>query len=127
MKPLPVALHWANGVMAFLLELVMLAAVGWWGMKSGSNLALSVVLAVGGPLLIAIVWALFAAPKAKIRLPLGGVLVVKALAFGSGAAAMYALGWHVVAGSFAAIAFVNTALATFDRRAAKLADHGRNL
>jgi Protein of unknown function (DUF2568) len=104
--------------MALLLELVMLAALGWWGAKSGSNLALSLVSGVLAPLLAAIVWALFAAPKAKIRLPIGGVLAVKALAFGSGGAAMYALGWHVPAGIFVAVAFVNTVLATFDRQAA---------
>jgi hypothetical protein len=127
LKPLPVALHWTNEAIAFLIELAMLAALGWWGAKSGSNLALSMVLAVGAPLLTAIVWALFAAPKAKIRLPLGGVLVVKALAFGSGAAAMYALGWRVLTGSFAAIAFVNTVVATIDRQAALRADHRREL
>lgn len=96
----------------------MLVALGWWGAKSGSNLALSVVLAVLAPLLAAIVWGLFAAPKAKIRLPIGCVLAVKALAFGSGGASMYALGWHVPAGIFVVVAFVNTALATFDRQAA---------
>jgi hypothetical protein len=118
MKPLPVALHWTNEAIALLLELVMLVALGWWGAKSGPNLALSVVLAVLAPLLAAIVWAVFAAPKAKIRLPMAGVLAVKALAFGSGGAAMYALGWHLPAGIFVAVAFVNTVLATFDRQSA---------
>ncbi len=125
MKPLPIALHWTNEGVAFLLELAMLAALGWWGAKSGSSVALSVVLAVGAPLLTAILWGLFAAPKARIRLPVAGVLVVKGLAFGSGVAATYALGLHVLAGIFAAIAFANTALATFDRQAALRVDHRR--
>jgi Protein of unknown function (DUF2568) len=114
----PVTLHWINETIAFLLEVAALAALGWWGAKTGTGLALSVALAVGAPLLVAIVWGLFAAPKARIRLPMAGVLAVKTLVFGCAAAAVYALGWRVLAGTFAAAAFVNTAMATFDRRAA---------
>jgi hypothetical protein len=51
-----------------------------------------------------------------IRLPTPGVLAVKALAFGVGAAAIYELGRHELAVWFALIAFANTAAATADRK-----------
>jgi hypothetical protein len=122
---LPFALHVVNEAIAFLLELVMLGALGWWGAKDGSTLAGSVLRGAGAPLLASMAWALFAAPKAKIRLPVAGVLAVKALVFGSGAAAIYALGLHVAAGLFATTSFVNTALAAFDRDAAMRASDRR--
>lgn len=115
---LPFALHAANEALAFLLELVMLLALGWWGAKSGATLAGAVLLGAGAPLAVAIVWGLFAAPKARIRLPIGGILAVKAVAFGSAAAAIYALGLHTAAAVFAVVSFANATLAAFDR-------HGR--
>lgn len=119
---LPFALRAANETIAFLLELLMLAALGWWGAKSGSSLAGSVLLGAGAPLAIAVVWGLFAAPKARIRLPMAGVLAVKALAFSSAAAAIYALRLHTAAVLFAAISLANATLAAFDRDAAMRAN-----
>ncbi|MGH7434055.1 MAG: YrdB family protein [Polyangiaceae bacterium] len=115
---LPFALHAVNETIAFVLELIMLFALGWWGAKTGSTWAVSALLAAGAPLAAAILWGLFAAPKARIRLPMAGVLAVKAAAFGAAVAASYALGLHAYAGLFAAVSLVNTALAAFDRDAA---------
>jgi hypothetical protein len=112
------ALHVANEALAFGLELAMLAAIGWWGFESGPGRLTSALLGVGAPLAMACVWGVFAAPKARIRLPMAGVLVVKGLAFGAGAAAILALGHRGLAASFAAVAAVNTAVATVDRDAA---------
>lgn len=119
---LPFALHVANEALAFVLELLMLLALGYWGAKSGATWALSVLLGAGAPVAAAVMWGLFAAPKARIRLPMAGILAVKALALGSGAAATYALGLRAAAGVFATVAFVNTALAAFDRDAAMRAE-----
>ena len=115
---LPPVLHAINETLAFLLELLMLLALGWWGAKTGSTWASAVLLGAGAPIAAAIAWGLFAAPKARVRLPLAGVLAVKALAFGSAAGAVYALGMQTAAGAFAVVSFVNTALAALDRDAA---------
>ncbi|HEX8796259.1 MAG TPA: YrdB family protein [Polyangiaceae bacterium] len=127
MRPsrLPGPVHAANETMAFLLELAMLVALAWWGARSGSTLPRSIALAAGAPLLAAVVWALFASPKAKIRLPMAGVLAVKALAFGSAGAALYALGWHASAAAFVAVSLVNTLIAALDRDAAMRAHRSR--
>jgi hypothetical protein len=117
MHPLPPVLHALNETIAFLLELAMLAALGVWGAKAGASVASSILLGAGAPLLAIIGWGLFASPKAKITLPLAGVVAFKALAFGCGAAALYAAGRPKLALAFGAVAFVNTAIATVDRRA----------
>src|SRR5579862_1975997 len=122
---LPTALHVFNEGTAFLLEMVMLVVLGWWGAKTGSTTAIAVLLGAGAPAAAGIVWGLFAAPKAKVRLPLAGILAVKALAFGSATVALYALGRQGEAEVFAAVTFVNTALAAYDRNAALTARTAR--
>lgn len=117
-RVLPRPLHVANEGLAFLLELIFLGALAWWGAKAGTSLATSVLLGVGTPLAAALVWGLFASPRARVRLPMTGVLAVKVLAFAAGAAALYAVGQHVLAICFAVVALLNTALAAADRDAA---------
>ncbi|MFG3040522.1 YrdB family protein [Streptomyces sp. NPDC048330] len=115
---LPGPLHVFNEGLAFLLELAALAVLARWGWGSADDLALRLLLAVSAPALAAVVWGLFAAPKARIRLPLGGVLAVKAVVFGAAALALQELGRPSAAVVFAVVALLNTALATADRRAA---------
>ena len=91
-----------NLLVRFLLELCMLAAVGYWGFKTQSGWVLKVLLGIGLPVFIAILWALFVAPKATY--PLQGLarLGVELILFGAGAFALFAsgkanLGWIYVA------------------------------
>jgi len=117
-RALPGPLHGANEALAFLLELVMLATLAWWGVKTGTSVAARVLLGAGAPLAAAVVWGLFAAPRARIRLPMAGVLAVKVLAFGAAAAAIYAVGQHWLGICFAVVALLNTSIAAADRNAA---------
>jgi Protein of unknown function (DUF2568) len=117
-RALPQPLHAANEALAFLLELCMLAALAWWGATAVGALAGRVALAICCPLAAIIVWWLFAAPRARIRLPLAGVLAVKAVVFAAGTAALFAVGQHVLAIVFAVVAAVNTGVAGSDRNAA---------
>jgi Protein of unknown function (DUF2568) len=117
-RALPQPLHAANEALAFLLELCMLAALAWWGATAVGALAGRVALAIICPLVVVIGWGLFAAPRARIRLPLAGVLGVKAVAFAAGTAALYAVGQRVLAIVFAVVAAVNTGVAASDRSAA---------
>ncbi|MCD2462893.1 YrdB family protein [Streptomyces sp. MBT42] len=113
---LPGPLHPLNEVLAFLLELAALAVLARWGWESAASIVPRLLLAVAAPVAAAVLWGLFAAPKARFRVPLAGVLAVKALVFGAAAAALAGLerpGW---ATAFAVVVVVNTALATLDRR-----------
>ncbi|MFF0559579.1 YrdB family protein [Streptomyces sp. NPDC004266] len=115
---LPAPLHVLNEGLAFLLELAALAVLARWGWEGAEGGALRLLLAVAAPAAAAVIWGLFAAPRARIPLPLPGVLLVKALVFGAAAVALQALDRPAWALSFAVVALVNTALATADRRAA---------
>lgn len=108
----------ANEVLAFLLELAALACLSWWGFAGGHEGALRVVLGVGTPAVAVVLWASFAAPKARWRPGPPLVLVVKTVVLGSGAAALYAVGHPAAAGVLAVVMVANTAVAeTFRRRA----------
>jgi hypothetical protein len=116
-RTLPQPLHVANEGLAFLLELVMLAGLAWWGAQAVSGIAGRIALAILTPAAAVVIWALLAAPRARIRLPLPGVLAVKAVVFGGAAVAVYSMGQHALAIGFAVVAVVNTAVAAVDRQA----------
>ncbi|PYC67818.1 hypothetical protein C7C46_29970 [Streptomyces tateyamensis] len=116
----------ANEALAFLLELAALGLLAWWGFTLGHSLPLHLLLGLGLPLLAALLWGRYAAPKAPVRLPVPAVLAVKALVFGSAAAALGdRAGWGSGLG-FALLCLANTALATRYRStlAAASADQG---
>lgn len=114
---IPRWLHAANEALAFLIELAALAALGWWGSSTGHSSARHLVLGIGAPLAAVVLWGLYAAPRAVVKLPLSGVLLVKAVVFGGAALALWGLGQAGLAISFAVVALVNTMLATADRQA----------
>ena len=115
---LPPPLHFANEGLAFLLELAMLVALAWWGAETGGTRIASVVLGVGAPVAAAVLWGLFAAPRARIRLPMAGLLAVKALVFAAATAAIHSRGRPRLAIGFAIVALANAAIAAADRDAA---------
>jgi hypothetical protein len=110
-------LHVLNEGLAFVLEVIALALLAWWGFATGGNLVVEILLGLGTPLAAAVLWGMFAAPKARFKVPIAGVLVVKALVFAAGALALWALHYAGLGIGFAALALVNTALATLDREA----------
>jgi hypothetical protein len=99
----------ANDVVAFVVELAVLVLLGVAGARLGSTTVTAVLLAVLLPLAAALLWALFAAPRARVestRLR----LLTKLVVLGAGVvAAFYVLPavWAVV---FALVALVNTVL-----------------
>lgn len=54
----------------FLLELGALAALAYWGYRTGTGFA-RYALALGAPLAAAVVWGVLVAPKSSRRLPRG--------------------------------------------------------
>ena len=109
------AARWANEALAFLLELGALVALCYWGFATGPGTVAKVALGIGTPLLAAILWGLFAAPRARFRVPPGVVLAVKALVFGAATAALYATGHHTLAIVFAILVVANTIVVTIVR------------
>jgi len=95
-----------NLLLRFLLELCMLAAAGYWGFKTGSGWAMKVVLGIGLPVLLAVIWGLFVAPKAVYPLHGAAHLALGFVLLASGAVALFAsgreyLGWVYAIGLLA--------------------------
>jgi hypothetical protein len=90
---------YANLALAFLLELAGLAAFGYWGFVVPDGLVLKLVAGLGLPILAAVVWGLFAARKASIRLPAPEKRAVQIGWFGVAAVALAFAGhvWLAVA------------------------------
>ncbi|MDN3354660.1 YrdB family protein [Actinomadura sp. DC4] len=107
----------ANEGLAFLIELLALASLAWWGASTGSGLVVHLLLGIGTPLVAAVVWGAAASPKATVRLPLAGVLAVKALVFGAALFGLDGLGHRTLAVLFGVVAAANTTVAAVDREA----------
>ncbi|WP_448698987.1 YrdB family protein [Mucilaginibacter sp. AW1-3] len=60
-----------NKFVIFLLEVSMLLALGYWGFHSFKTLLLQYLFGIGTPVLAAVLWGIFAAPKSEqqLRLP----------------------------------------------------------
>jgi hypothetical protein len=99
-----------NLLVRFLLELCMLAAVGYWGFKTGSGWAMKILLGIGLPILMAVLWGLFIAPRAMY--PLKGIshLAVELILLGSGAVALFASGKPTLGWVYTIIVIINKVL-----------------
>ncbi|MFI7346133.1 YrdB family protein [Streptomyces sp. NPDC049936] len=106
----------ANELLALLIELVALGLLCWWGFATGDNAGLGVLLGIGTPAVAVALWWLFAAPEAKLRPTLPGVVFVKGLVLGGGAAALYGVGHPAGAVIVAVMAAANIAVAEIFRR-----------
>lgn len=83
-------LHLLNLGLRFVLELCLLAAVAYWGFQLDQRGLLRAAAATGAPLLVALVWGMFVAPKAWRRLDDPWHLLLEIVLFGVGAAALVA-------------------------------------
>lgn len=100
----------AVGLVRFALELSAVVVLGMWGWQAGGNGVTRIVLAVGAPLLIAVMWGQFVAPRAPRYLERSGRLAVEAGVFGAAVLAFAGLGHPHAAGVFAVLAVADTAL-----------------
>jgi hypothetical protein len=110
-------LRLVNDVLAFLIELAALAVFAWWGAETGGGLAVGLLLGIGAPLVAAVVWGLFASPKARVKLPAAGVHAVQGLVFFLALICLDLLGHRSLAILFGVIAAANTVIANLDRDA----------
>ena len=108
------SLYTANEIAAFLLEIVVLVVLAIWGFSAGHGAA-SVLLGIAAPVLAAVIWGLFAAPRARFPLPLAGTLAVKAVVFAAAVAALAGLGQVLLAVVLAVVLVANTVVATVFR------------
>ena len=99
----------------FLLELCMLAALGYWGFKTGDSAATQWLLGLGAPALAAVVWGTFIAPKATVKVPTAVWIGLQVILFGAAAVALAAVAPVSLAALFVAVLVLDgTAMAVLD-------------
>ncbi len=94
----------------FLLEVCMLAALAYWGFQASDNPLLKIVLGAGAPLLAALIWWRFMAPRSATRLTGSAYLLLKLILFGAAAIGLAAAGQTTLAILFAVISVINQVL-----------------
>lgn len=90
----------------FLLELMILASLGYWGFHLDKGWLVKIAVGVGAPLLTAVVWGTFIAPKASVPVSTAVRIPLQLLVFGAAAAALYASGQAELAVAFFAVVLV---------------------
>ncbi|MGG0238133.1 YrdB family protein [Bacillus rhizoplanae] len=78
-----------NLAIRFLLELCALASLGYWGFQVGKSVYTKFVFGIGSPLLFAILWGTFIAPKASLKLPEPYKFLLELVIFGVTSSALY--------------------------------------
>ncbi|MCX5214802.1 YrdB family protein [Kitasatospora sp. NBC_00240] len=100
-----------NSGVAFALEMGLLAALCYWGIRTGGNLPVKILLAVGAPALAATVWGLFlAAGGPTFPLPTAATIALKLLVLGTAPLALAATGHPVLAWVFGGLTVVSVAV-----------------
>ena len=94
----------------FLLELGMLASVAYWGFSTNSSWALKILFGIGLPILLAVIWGFFMAPRSAHRLSGIPFTIMDFVLLGSGAFALYASGQTTLAWIFAVVLVISEIL-----------------
>lgn len=102
--------HRANLVLRFLLELVALAAFGYWGWTIGGGLFARATVAAAVPATVAVIWATFISPRARIPSGPVGRAVLGLVVFLLAAGALWSRGQRGLAIGYGALAVVSSAL-----------------
>lgn len=91
----------------FALELAALAALAWWGVRTGETALAKVLLGAGAPLAMAVVWGAFIAPKASFAVPAPVHVALQFAVLAAATAALVAIQEPTAAGLFAVTAVVD--------------------
>lgn len=70
-----------NLAAAFVLELCMLAAYIYWGFHLDANIFYQIIAGVGVPMVATILWGVWLAPNADLRLGMLWLIALKTLLF----------------------------------------------
>ncbi len=98
----------ANDGLRFTLELAALASLGYWGFAEHDG-AVQWLLGLGMPLLAAVVWGAFVAPKASRPTTDPVRLLLELAVFGAGVAALWVAGSHTLSFGFGVLVVLHLA------------------
>jgi hypothetical protein len=98
--------RWSNLGLAFAVELAGLGTFALWGWRTGGSTLTRLLLAIGLPLLAAVLWGLFAAPTASYGSPVL-TAVVKIAIFGLAGLALWSLDHRILGIAFVVVVAAN--------------------
>jgi len=98
--------RWSNLGLAFGVELAGLAIFAWWGWQAGNTTVVRLLLAIGLPVIAAVLWGLFAAPTASHGGPLV-TAIMKIAFFGVAGVALWSLDHRILGVVFVAVVAAN--------------------
>jgi hypothetical protein len=100
----------ANLALSFFLELCMVVAYGYWGFTTGSDLIAQLLLGIGVPAIIVVVWGIFIAPASNRRLKGFRHRILEIILFVAAMVALYSAGRPTLALGFAMLYAINVIL-----------------
>ena len=98
--------RWGNLGLAFAVELGGLGIFAWWGWRNGGSTVVKLLLAIGIPVLAAVIWGLFAAPTANYGSPVV-TTIVKVAFFGLAGLALWSLDHWILGAAFVLLVAAN--------------------
>lgn len=103
-------LKFFHHLLAFTLELAMLAALGYWGFHGDKKTPEKYLWGLGLPLLAIVLWWVWAAPKSAHRLEQPYLLAFKLVLFGVAAFGLHRSGQPVLAWWLAGLALLSVSV-----------------
>ncbi len=100
----------ANLALSFFLELCMVVAYGYWGFATGNGLIAQLLLGIGVPLGVIVIWGIFMAPASSRRLRGAAHWVLEIILFAASMAAVFMAGRPDLALMFAVLYIINVIL-----------------
>ena len=94
----------------FVMELCALGAFSYWGFHMNKGWFMNSILGIGAPILVAIFWGTFIAPKATFVVPIPVRLLLQIIVFAFASAALVAVGKSKLAIIFALIVLIEMIL-----------------
>ena len=104
------ALKMLNLAVRFLLELCLLAAVGYWGFHNQSSWFIKILFGICLPVFIAVLWGMFVAPKAFYPLKGASYLTVEMGLLALGSLALFVSGKPTLGWAYTIVLVVNKVL-----------------
>lgn len=101
------SLRSGNLLLAFLLEVGMLAALCFAGWTATNVFWMRLALAIAMPGVAIVLWAAWAAPRAKTRLRMPALMGFKIAIFAVATAALWAAGQPFIAAIFGTLVAIN--------------------
>ena len=99
----------ASEALRFFLELAGIIALGYWGLHVASTMPLQVLLAIGAPVALILVWALFIAPRAVYPMSRLAQAIAGGLLLEIAAVLLVASGLPIVGLAYGALVAIDTA------------------